>query len=57
MHAGMGQSERESEADSVVRVEPDTELNPTTLRLRPMSNSRVGHSTWSVPQAPLKQLF
>ena len=45
--------ERESQADSALSVEPDSELNPKALTSLPEPKSRVGHLPHCTTQAPL----
>ena len=40
-----GEEERDSEADSVLSVEPNEGLDPTTMRSCPEPKSRVRHLT------------
>ena len=44
MRKGAEEEEIKSQADSLQSTEPDTGLDPTTMRSRPEPKSRVGHS-------------
>lgn len=45
MRGGEQKRERETQADSMLRAEPDTRLHLTTLRSHPELKPRVIHST------------
>ena len=45
----------ESQADSMLNVEPDMSLDPRTLRSQPEPKPRVGHSTDCATQVPQNQ--
>ena len=49
-----GERERESQADSLLSLEPQAGLDPRTLRSRPEPKSRVGYLTDSATQVSLK---
>lgn len=52
----VGEGGRESQADSL-RVDPDPDLDPTTLSSRPEPRSRTGVLTGPNRPVPLSQLF
>ena len=43
---------KESQADSTLSMEPDTGLDPRTLRSRPVLKPRVWHLTYCTTQVP-----
>ena len=51
---GQRERETESQADSVLSLEPSVGLNPRSLRSRPELKSKVGHLTEQITQAPFK---
>ena len=54
---GGEEGERESQADSLLSVEPDSGLDPTTTRSQPEPKPRVRRLTDFTTQAPLHLYF
>lgn len=55
--SGRGEEDRESEADSTLRAEPDAGLDLTSLRAPLELKPRVGHSTDRATGVPEKNVF